>query len=560
MTDLLVEEDVPARMRDGVVLRADVYRPASGGPYPVVLVRLPYGKNNHDELALLRPVEVARHGLIVVLQDTRGRYASEGEWDPLTWEESDGHDSVRWAATLPESNGSVGMYGISYMGNTQWMAALSDPPELKAIAPGFTWSDPADGLFARGGAREIGTTLAWSLVQGFDVLTRRHAATPEDLASAMSDLIADFDHLDRGGYREGPSHARPVFARHQLPEVSQDRARRDIQWASAGKVTGRQPAKSVANLMHGGWFDLFIQGTLDNFIAARAAGIRTNLIVGPWSHVDYGPQVGDVNFGLESMTELLGLRGSLLDIQARWLKHELGSTPAERAAEREAPDLPPVLIFVMGRNEWREEQEWPLARAVDHELHLAAVGVLSFQAASDEGCAEYIYDPNDPVPTHGGALYMAPGYRAGPLNQAEIEARADVLTYTTAPLDADLEVTGRVQAYIWGSSDAAEADWVVRLCDVDENGISRNVVDGITRSEGVRGELAEQLVDLWSTSYVFQRGHRIRVQVTSSNFPRWDAPAPDDPAGSGNVRPANIRVAHGPDHLSRVIIPVVADA
>lgn len=173
MTEIQIEFDVPAKMRDGTVLRADVYRPGGSGPWPVLLSRLPYGKQMPLAVAVLDPLAVARRGFMMVVQDTRGRFASEGEWEPWTHEESDGYDTVRWAGALPGANGSVGMVGASYFGNTQWMAALSKPPELKAIAPMVTWSDPDDGLWTRGGAIELGITAPWTLMMGADALMRR---------------------------------------------------------------------------------------------------------------------------------------------------------------------------------------------------------------------------------------------------------------------------------------------------------------------------------------------------------------------------------------------------
>ena len=180
MRDVTIEYNVPAAMRDGTILRADVYRPVGDGLWPVLLARMPYGKGAPSLLALLEPITLARGGFIVALQDTRGRFTSDGDWEPWTFEEQDGHDSVEWAAALPASNGSVGMFGSSYLGNTQWMAALSKPPALKAIAPHVTWSEPHDGLFSRGGALELGLSVPWSIGQGIDTVMRRHAEIPRN--------------------------------------------------------------------------------------------------------------------------------------------------------------------------------------------------------------------------------------------------------------------------------------------------------------------------------------------------------------------------------------------
>jgi putative CocE/NonD family hydrolase len=553
--DVTVQHDVPATMRDGTVLRADLYRPTTDGPWPVLLTRLPYGKQMPMMLAFLNPLGLARQGYIVVLQDTRGRFASEGEWEPWTFEADDGYDSVQWASALPGSNGSVGMFGGSYLGNTQWMAALSKPPALQAIAPMITWSEPEDGLFTRGGAVELGITVPWSLTQGADTILRRHADDPAARGAALGALIHDIDNTATTGYWELPAGHHPAFRRHLVQELGFERSRRDPGWSDACRVAGRHAEVDLPSLNIGGWYDIFIQGTLDNFTAMRAAGRPANLIMGPWSHTGFTGQVGDVNFGMAAAGELVGFRGSLTDIQAGWFSQWLAS---DKAPGR---DLPPVLLFVMGTNQWREEQEWPLARAVDTELFLRADGRLTHEPppAAGEGTDAYVYDPADPVPTTGGALFMSTEFRPGPLDQARVEARPDVLVYTTEPLAEDMEVTGRIRAFIHAATDAPTTDWVVRLCDVDTDGVSRNIVDGIVRALTSPGEFGEHEVDLWSTSHVFRAGHRLRLHVTSSNFPRWDRNlGTGDPVDEGtHSRPARQEIAHDVERPSRVVLPVV---
>jgi uncharacterized protein len=299
--------------------------------------------------------------------------------------------------------------------------------------------------------------------------------------------------------------------------------------------------------------DIFCQGTLENFAESRPA----TLIMGPWAHTNSAGQIGDVNFGIAASANLLGLRGPLADVQTAWFRKWL--TPDADAAPS-GPELPPVLLFVMGRNEWRAEQEWPLARAVDKDLFLRADGALAFELPQgDEGVDTYVYDPADPVPTTGGATLMSSEYRPGPLDQARVEAREDVLVYTTEPLVEDLEVTSRVRAFLHAATDAASTDWVVRLCDVDPEGVSLNVVDGIVRMETTTAEFAERAVDLWSTSYVFRAGHRLRVHVTSSSFPRWDRNLnTGEPVDSGtDFRPARQQIAHDAARPSRLVLPVV---
>ncbi|WP_327731614.1 CocE/NonD family hydrolase [Streptomyces sp. NBC_00487] len=555
MAEIQIEFDVPAEMRDGTVLRADVYRPGGTGPWPVLLSRLPYGKQMALAIALLDPLAAARRGFMVVIQDTRGRFASEGAWEPWTYEESDGYDTVRWAAALPGANGAVGMIGASYFGNTQWMAALSKPPELKAIAPMVTWSDPDDGLWTRGGAIELGITAPWSLMMGADALMRRHSADPAALGGSLVGLVQDLDILADGGYGELPAGRFPAFARHDLPELGYERSRREPEWARSSRVAGRHDEVDLPTFQVGGWYDIFTQGTLDNFTAMRRAGRSATLIMGPWSHANQQHVIGDVNFGFSANSAFMGMRGPLNGLQLDWFQRTIGD------GEALEPDTGNVLLFVMGVNQWREETEWPLSRAVDTDFHLRADGRLTQEPpAVAEQAEEFTYDPADPVPTTGGALLMTDEFRPGPLDQRDVEAREDVLVFTTEPLAEDVEVTGRVKAVLFAATDGPSTDWVARLCDVDENGVSRNVADGIVRVRAATpGEPAEHVVDLWSTSIVFRAGHRIRVQITSSNFPRWDrnlnTGEPEESATTARV--ARQHVFHDPTRPSRIVLPVV---
>ncbi|WP_405824966.1 CocE/NonD family hydrolase [Streptomyces sp. NBC_01390] len=555
MADVQIEFDVPAEMRDGTVLRADVYRPGGPGPWPVLLSRLPYGKQMALAVVLLDPLAAARRGFMVVIQDTRGRFASEGQWEPWTYEENDGYDSVRWAAALPGANGSVGMIGASYFGNTQWMAALSKPPELKAIAPIVTWSDPDDGLWTRGGAIELGITAPWTLMMGADALMRRHSTDPAALVGGITGLVQDLDGLAGGGYGELPAGRFPAFARHDLPELGYERSRREPDWARSCRVAGRHDEVDLPTFQVGGWYDIFCQGTLDNFTAMRGAGRSSTLIMGPWSHANQQHVIGDVNFGFAANSQFMGMRGRLHDMQLDWYRRTIGD------GEALEPDTGQVLLFVMGVNQWREEKEWPLPRAVETDFHLRADGRLTLeQPSAAEQPEEFTYDPMDPVPTTGGPLLLSDEFRPGPLDQTAVEARQDVLVFTTEPLAEDTEVTGRVRAVLFAATDGPSTDWVARLCDVDENGVSRNVTDGIVRVRAATpGEPAEHVVDLWSTSNVFRAGHRIRVQITSSNFPRWDrnlnTGEPEDSATTARV--ASQQVFHDPDRPSRIVLPVV---
>lgn len=556
MSGMEIEFDVAATMRDGTVLRSDVYRPTGEGPWPVLVQRTPYGRRAGAQVQHLDPFMAISRGYIVVNQDTRGRSGSDGEWFPFKYEVEDGYDTIRWAASLPGSSGEVGMFGPSYVGYTQWAAALGAPPELRAIAPEVTWSDPSlGGLQFRGGALELGNNAVFATINAIARAGEKEDLTNPTSAAALGELIADYDDLDREGYWGLPSGNLPVLARHGIKDLGMTRALVDPASAESATVAGKHHEVEVPSLNVGGWYDVFTQGTLDNHTAMVELGKPTRLIMGPWPHTAFYGGVptsitGEVNFGLASMTASVGLDQMKLDWYDHWLK----------GIDNGVLEQPPVKIFVMGLNEWRDENEWPLSLAVDTPWHLGTGGTLSQSPPSSSEIPDhYVYDPADPVITRGGNLVMIDDYPAGQFDQRDIERRADVLTYTSEPLAENLEVTGRIRMRLHAATDAPSTDWVVRLCDVDTEGVSRNIVDGIVRVRGTSGEPAEHEIDLWSTSNVFLAGHRIRVQVTSSNFPRWDRNLnTGEPARTAvTMRTAQQTVFHDAERPSHIILPVV---
>lgn len=558
MADMEIDFNVAARMRDGTVLRADVYRPTSGGPWPVLLQRTPYGRRG-PLAAMLDPFAVVTRGYMLVQQDTRGRFDSDGVWLPFANEVDDGHDTVRWAATLPGSNGVVGMFGGSYTGNTQWAAAVSAPPELRAIVPQITWSDPNNGLYFRGGAIELGLYASWSLTTGVPDILRHAAADPARAIATLAGLVSDFDGLASRAYWELPAGALPAVARSGVPDSGVERVLAGTFDADECTIAGKHGRVDAAAFNVAGWYDIFLQGSLDNYVAMADQGKPTRLLVGPWQHMSGlglpSGQTGEVNFGLASSQQSLELRGTLGEQQLRWYDHWL------KGIDNGVADEAPVKIFVMGTNVWREESEWPLSRAVDTPWHLRAGGELSrTPPTSDEIADDFVYDPADPVITRGGNLVMTSEFPAGPFDQRVTEARPDVLVYTSDPLSEDLEVTGRVQMRLYAATDAPSTDYVVRLCDVDTDDVSRNVCDGILRVHGTPGEPCEYEIDLWSTSIVVLAGHRIRVQVTSSNFPRWDRNlnTGEAPQTATAMKTARQTIFHDSARPSRIILPVVA--
>ncbi|MGW5715272.1 CocE/NonD family hydrolase [Amycolatopsis sp. NPDC003865] len=543
MTAIRIEYDVPVPMRDGVVLRADVYRPEGDGPWPVIVARTPYDKGNQDELLFLAPTSAARRGFIAVVQDVRGRHASEGDFLPFVNEANDGADTIDWAAVLLGSNGSVGMWGLSYLGNVQWQAAGRQPAALKAIAPERTFREPDAGLAYRGGAYELGLVRSWGILTGFDRILRTHTEDEEERTKRLLSLAAAADGIPGRTYLELPTGSDPVIARHELPDLA------DLACVEAANVVAHEQNVTVPSLHVAGWYDLFVQPTIDNYVSA-ARRTPAKLVIGPWNHVGQTSLQGDVNFGLAGDGSLIDFSTSVLDLTFDWLHAWLttGQAPDD--------DLP-VKIYVMGANEWRSEPEWPLRRAVPTRLLLGDDGRLAQVAELPPGRLTFAYGPADPVPTVGGACTM-PYPPAGAFDQRVVEERADVLVFTSDVLAEDVEVTGRITATLTAATDGPTTDWVVRLCDVHPDGRSYNVVDGIRRVEAIPGEASTVDVDLWSTSMLFKAGHRIRVQVTSSCFPRWDRNL-NTAAGlrNGEMRVAAQTLHVGGQSPSFVTLPIV---
>lgn len=556
MNDIEIEFDVPVPMRDGTVLRADVYRPAGEGAFPVLVTRHPYDKGAFTE-GFIDTKRVARAGYIVVHQDSRGRFTSDGEWLPWKYEREDGYDTIEWAAALPNSNGKVGMFGGSYLGSTQWSAAIAGAPHLAAIAPAITWSDPEDGLMFRGGAIELGLNTFWAMLTGIGQIPKA-GLEPDDMMKRMMTTLGDMDTMPTQTYWQLPSGAHPALAAMGQPDIGVARALADPATTDECRVANRYDEIEIPSLSLAGWYDVFLQGSLDNFTGMQTRGRTARLIVGPWHHGSLGTplgggQVGEVNFGLGALAP----NGqTITDVQVDWYDHWLKGNPATPAHESG------VLLFVMGANQWRAEKEWPLARAEDTALHLNQDSTLTWSAPEVEGTASgFAYDPADPVITRGGNLVMSTEFPAGTFDQRDVEARDDVLVFTTPPLEEDLEITGRVSATLFVSTDGPSTDWVVRLCEVDEHGVSRNIVDGITRVHTEPGRVDEVEVDLWSTSILIKAGHRLRVQVTSSNFPRWDRNLnTGEPVTEGTtMRVADNRIFHDRERPSRLTLPVVRD-
>jgi len=556
MPQVVVDFDVDVRMRDGTLLRTNVYRPEEGR-WPVLLTRLPYGKDLPIGTAILDPVQAARHGYVVMVQDTRGRFMSEGDFRPFEAEARDGFDTIVWAASQPYSDGNVGTFGASYFGFTQWSAAIQQAPGLKAMVPLVSLGEPLDGLTSRGGAMELGSAAHWGLSMGFDQLVRKHRGEPQKLGAAIAALSRELDGLGVSGYWSLPLSEFEPLRRQPVAPMFFERLADPLnaEWLDVLTLEGKYARVSVPTFNVGGWFDIFLTTTIKSFNEMRKLGRPTKLLIGPWAHVSRGNPVGDLNFGFGSTLGFINLQMDFGRLQLRWFDQWL------KGIDTGVMDEPPIKLFVMGDNVWRDEQEWPLARAVPTPFYLRAHGQLTSEApGTSEPSDCFVYDPADPVPTRGGATLMSPEFPPGPLDQREIEARADVLTFTTGPLERDQEVTGPIEVRLWTCTTAPDTDFVARVVDVYPDGRAYNLTDGIVRTGLLEPNRPyEHTIDLWATSNVFKAGHRIRVQVTSSCFPRWDRnPNTGKQLGSdAELRTAQQTILHDAEHASRIMLPLV---
>ncbi|QSO46831.1 CocE/NonD family hydrolase [Alicyclobacillus mengziensis] len=574
---VVFERNVPIPMRDGVTLRANVFRPEADGKYPVILTRLPYGKDTAFSYALLDPVRMAEAGYIVVIQDVRGRFSSEGQYKGFIQEFDDGYDTVEWAANMPGSNGSVGMYGASYFAFTQWAAAASGHPALKVVTPMVAFDDGWGGVGFRNGAYEWGLAASWYLgAMVLPEIARTKKDSP-DFPLLFGRLVHDADHLSESGYFELPlKDFAPMKRADVLPEFFHQML--ENRYSDAWRAISIHPhydSMQVDAHLIGGWYDVFLKSTIESFVRMKKLGREARLVIGPWTHSNYGNGVGDLDFGMAANSNFLDLKYDPTALHQRWFDARLKGVENELAAE------PPLRIFVMGENKWRFSSDWPLPETVYTPVYLTSGGhahssstdgKLTMGTLPSENSADndtYAYDPGDPVLTNGGNLLMTPLYPPGPKDQTTTEAREDVLVYTSDVLSQPLEITGPLKAKLWVTSSAKDTDFIVRLCDVDEKGRSINLADGVVRMRYrnsfehpeliVPGEVYEIEVDLWATSNVYLPGHRIRVQVTSSNFPRWNR---NLNTGASNEESAEFVTAtqtilHDANHPSHILLPVI---
>jgi len=565
------ERNVAVKMRDGVTLRADIFRPKADGKFPVLLQRTPYDKNNEVSIGLAG----AARGYVVIVQDVRGRYTSEGEWYPFRHEQADGYDTVEWVASLPYANGQVGMMGASYVGATQMLAAIAQPPHLAAIAPNVTASNYHDGWTYQSGAFEQWFNQNWTTQLAANTLERYVHDNANALIGAPTLPLANFP-IFNFGQLPADEKLTAAIAPYYLDWLAHpDYDDYWKQWSIEENFSRIQ----VPMLQVGGWYDIFNAGTLRNYMGAKAHGAteaartKQHVLIEIGGHAGFGRRIGDVDFGPHA------LENGYTDVILDWYDFLFKGIQNQFASDK------PVKIFTMGVNEYRQHDDWPVPQAQNTKyfLHssgkansLRGDGTLSTTAPKSEPTDSYVYNPANPTPTVGGPLCCdAEHFEPGPRDQRSVENRDDVLVYSTSPLTQDVEVTGPVTATLFVKSSAVDTDFTAKLIDVYPAnawyplGYALNLTDSIARlryrSGRERGELVNPnepvavTITLYPTSNVFAAGHRIRLDVSSSNFPRFDVnPNTGEAIGRERRRvvPDNT-VFHERGRASRVVLPVV---
>jgi putative CocE/NonD family hydrolase len=490
-------------MRDGIALATDIYLPSGKGQFPTLLVRDIYTNGspaNRQKYAKF----ATTHGYAFVFQSTRGRYDSDGQWYPYFQEIGDGDDTISWIAKQDWSDGKVGMFGTSYLASVQWLAALGGNPALKAIAPAMSPGDYYRDVAYPGGAFSLLSRARWGigLVGG-----RTTAGFPVD-------WVGGIDHLPIDTLAESVG----FNVRHFQDWL--DHPTYDAYWKPLN-LEARANEMSVPALNIGGWYDVFLRSTIGSYktmteqAASQVARDGQQLVIGPWPHGwNVSQTVGDVDFGPDAM---IAVEPLLLE----WFDHYLKDGPE--------PSSAPIRIFVMGENVWRDEQEWPLARTEYKKYYLHNDGELSSTApTADESSLKYKYDPQDPVPTLGGNIMEAS--LRGPYDQAPLDGRKDVLRFVTEAVTQATEITGPISAELFAETNVTDTDFMAKLIVVKPDGTAINLVDGVIRARFREGFEEEKLIepgvvykytiDMWATSYMLSPGDKLRVDITSSNFPR----------------------------------------
>lgn len=552
-----LERGARCRLSDGITLVSDHYYPAGDGPWPTLLMRQPYGRDIASTVVYAHPVWFARRGYHVAIQDVRGRGDSEGEFYPFRNEGADGAETIAWLRNHPACNGRIGMYGFSYQGATQLLAAAEQPEGLKCIAPHMTAADLYHGWFYHQGALRLASSLGWGIQMLREDARRRHLRHASDKLETAWLNISDQT-------RQVPYASHPAIADTVLPTYVRDWFAHNepgTYWM-AQDISDRYDRIQIPALHLAGWFDTYLEGSIAGYCSLRNhagnqfARDHQYLIAGPWIHIPWGDQVGEVNLG----------KAANLDVDAillRWFNHWLKES-------MEFAEEPQVRYFTLGANEWRTADEWP-SRA-GHALYLHSEGnansrkgdgSLSLVAPDhEEPCDVFVYDPEVPVLAPGGAQA-----RSGALNQSSLEMGNNVLVYTSDPLNKPRQIFGQPRIRLYAVTSATHADFTAKIVRLTVDGIAQFLTIGIARSTWLfrKASYTPDAVCTWDFTLEpiaceFAPGERIRLEIASSAFPLYDRnPSVDiapQHADSWNWSRSTQRVLHSAAHPSALYLPL----
>ncbi len=550
-------------MRDGVTLYADCYLPFKEGAYPTIVVRTPYGVQRPGMHRTM--VSLAQHEYAVVLADVRGRYESEGEWEPFRDEAEDGYDIIEWAAVQPFSNGRVGLQGGSYLGHNQWAAASQKPPHLVAIVPRVASTNIYSNWLTMNGSFRLSFNYGWGAVRmpyRFMQPQFWHTESfmPENMRYENILQYMPLEEMDMVGSGERIAHYQD-WIEHQSY---------DNYWQAISDEE-RFEKISVPVYTMGGWFDIFVQGTVNGYVGVKNQGAtaeareNSRMIIGPWGH-GVSQSFGGWDFGPQALIDASEREQHFYDLH---LKGESNALQNEK----------PVQIFYMGVNQWRGEDNWPIPGTIAKHVYLSSGGsansirgdgVLSFEKPNTNGEDIFVYDPLHPVPTTGGNNCCGTPTLSGPRDQRPLERRQDVLVFTSSVLNSAITVAGTIIMKLFAATDGPDTDWMIKLIDVQPDGYAMPVSEGILRARFRQGldkmelltpnEIYEYTIEMMPTANVFLPGHRIRVDITSSNFPQFNRNpnTGEDLGKSAKIRIASQTIYHGGNKASHIILPTVA--
>jgi uncharacterized protein len=552
-----LERGLRSRMRDGVELVSDHYYPADAGPRPTLLMRQPYGRDIASTVVFAHPAWFARHGYNVVIQDVRGRGDSEGDFYPFRHEGPDGADTIAWLRTRPECNGRVGMYGFSYQGATQLLAAAEQPEGLECISPAMTACDLYNGWFYDQGVLRLGSTLGWGLqLLKVDARRKRLREASDRLEEAWVHLASQTSVL--------PIRSHPALHGESLPRYVLDWLDHDspCEYWAALDVSRRLDRILVPALHIAGWYDMFLRGSVHGFLAlCKCAGsgfARENqyLVAGPWVHIPWGDRTGSADFGPEA---LLDTDAILLRWFDHWLK-DAGTFAGE----------PRIRHFVLGENRWRDARTFPAEPSREFFLHSAGRansrkgdGALSTKTPdTDEPRDIFIHDPEVPVGAPGGLTAAF-----GQFDQAALELGNNLLVYSTAPLEEPIWVCGIPRVVLYCATSAGHADFVAKLVRARPGGAAEFICIGAARSSRLFAETGygPDKIHRWQfslepTSCRFDSGDRVRLEIAGSAFPLYDRnPGSETPscrATSWDWRRSTHSVYHGREWPSALYLPL----